>query len=60
MTAKKDNRATWKAALEKVAAEVAHEFPSDGRTGQLQAAVKTAEMAIDNLHDYPQYVLPTT
>lgn len=51
-------RAAWKAALEKVAAEVAQQFPVDSRADQVEAALATAVMAIDNLHDYPQYIHP--
>lgn len=60
MPAKPNNRKAWKALLAQVEKDATAQFPDDsGKLAQLHATLATAAMVIDNLHDYPPYVLPT-
>lgn len=57
----KSKRDQWKALLAQIAAEAAQEFPGhQGKLEQLDGALATASMVVDDMHDYPPYILPTT
>jgi hypothetical protein len=50
----------WHAALDKVAADARAKFPDHtGKLDQLDAALATAAMCLDDMNDYPPYILPT-
>jgi len=55
-----NRRKTWHAQLDKIEKEVTSSFPDNpGKVAQLVGALATAHMVVDDLYDYPAYVLPT-